>query len=88
MSKKEIEKKVINEINEVLKENKQKVNVTEDGKWKEAQFNADLGFDSLKTVELFMECERVFNVKFTDEEIFKADTIGKMIEKINEKLGV
>lgn len=88
LTKEEIEKIVINSINIELQGKKQKLKITEDGKWKEAQFNSDLGLDSLNTVELFMECEKECGVTFTDEEILKADTVGKLIDKIVEKLSL
>ena len=83
---KNIEKEVIKLINNELKEFKRKLNVDKDGEWKNAQFNADLGLDSLKTVEIFMECENSFDVSFTEDEILKAKTVGELINKINDKL--
>lgn len=86
MSKKEIEEIVVFAVNSELKEYKRTLNLDKEGKWKEAEFRADLGMDSLKTVETFMICEKEFGITFTDDEIFKADTIGKLIEKIEGKL--
>ncbi len=83
---KDIEQKVIKLINNEFKGFKRKLNVDKDGEWKTAQFYADLGLDSLKTVEIFMECENLFDVSFTDNEILKTKTVGELINKINDKL--
>lgn len=86
MKKEEIDKIVIDTINAELKEYKRSINADKEGKWKEAEFRADLGLDSLKTVEIFMECENSFDVSFTDDEILKTKTVGELINKINDKL--
>ena len=46
-----------------------------------------LGADSLDTVELLMEFEKVFGIKIPDEETSGIDTVGAAIEKVTEKLG-
>ncbi|MDO4715789.1 MAG: acyl carrier protein [Bacteroidales bacterium] len=48
----------------------------------EASFTQDLGADSLDTVELIMELEKVFNVSIPDEEAEKIQTVGDAIAYI------
>ena len=52
-----------------------------------ASFTNDLGADSLDTVELLMEFERVFGIKIPDEETSGIATVGDAIAKVAEKLG-
>ena len=51
-----------------------------------ASFTNDLGADSLDTVELLLEFERVFGLKIPDEETSSIATVGDAIEKVNAKL--
>ena len=51
-----------------------------------ANFTNDLGADSLDTVELLMEFEKVFGIKIPDEETSGIATVGDAIEKVAEKL--
>lgn len=53
----------------------------------ESSFTNDLGADSLDTVELLMEFERVFGIKIPDEETSGIATVGDAIAKVAEKLG-
>ncbi|MBO4447323.1 MAG: acyl carrier protein [Bacteroidales bacterium] len=55
--------------------------VTED-----ANFTNDLGADSLDTVELLMEFEKVFGIKIPDEETSTIATVKDAIDKVAEKL--
>ena len=43
--------------------------------------------DSLDTVELLMEFEKVFGIKIPDEETSGIATVGDAIAKVTEKLG-
>ena len=86
MKKNKIEEIVAFAINTELKEFKRKLTTDKEGKWKEAEFRADLGMDSLKTVEAFMICEKECGITFTDDEIIKSKTVGDLINKIQEKL--
>ncbi|MCR5560261.1 MAG: acyl carrier protein [Bacteroidales bacterium] len=52
-----------------------------------ANFTNDLGADSLDTVELLMEFEKVFGVKIPDEETSGIATVKDAIDKVAEKLG-
>lgn len=47
-----------------------------------AEFTKDLGADSLDTVELIMEFEKVFDIKIPDEEAEKIATVGDAISYI------
>ena len=48
----------------------------------EASFTADLGADSLDTVELIMEFEKVFNIQIPEEAAEKIGTVGDAISHI------
>ena len=52
----------------------------------EASFTNDLGADSLDTVELLMEFEKVFGIKIPDEETSAISTVKDAIDKVAEKL--
>ncbi|MBQ9474974.1 MAG: acyl carrier protein [Bacteroidales bacterium] len=54
----------------------------------EANFTSDLGADSLDTVELLMEFEKVFGIKIPDDETQGIATVGDTIDKVCEKLGI
>ncbi|MCH5172776.1 MAG: acyl carrier protein [Bacteroidales bacterium] len=56
--------------------------VTED-----ANFTNDLGADSLDTVELLMEFEKVFGIRIPDEETSTISTVKDAIDKVAEKIG-
>lgn len=51
-----------------------------------ANFTNDLGADSLDTVELLMEFERVFKIKIPDEETATIATVEDACKKVAEKL--
>ena len=51
-----------------------------------ASFTNDLGADSLDTVELLMEFERVFDIKIPDEETSGISTVGDAIAKVQEMI--
>ena len=51
-----------------------------------ANFTNDLGADSLDTVELLMEFERVFGIKIPDEETSTIATVKDAIDTVQEKL--
>ena len=50
----------------------------------EATFTGDLGADSLDTVELVMEFEKAFGVQVADEDAEKFQTVGDVINYIEE----
>jgi len=51
-----------------------------------ANFTNDLGADSLDTVELLMEFEKVFGIKIPDEETNSIATVKDAVDKVAEKL--
>lgn len=51
-----------------------------------ANFTNDLGADSLDTVELLMEFEKVFGIKIPDEETSTIATVQDAVCKVLEKL--
>jgi len=51
-----------------------------------ANFTNDLGADSLDTVELLMEFEKVFGIKIPDEETSAIATVKDAVDKVAEKL--
>lgn len=63
-----------------------KLGVTESEVTETANFTNDLGADSLDTVELLMEFERVFGIKIPDEETSTIATVADAIAKVEEKL--
>ena len=50
----------------------------------EASFTNDLGADSLHTVELIMEFEKVFGISIPDDKAEKIATVGDAITYIQE----
>jgi len=63
-----------------------KLGVEESEVTESANFTNDLGADSLDTVELLMEFERVFGIKIPDEETSGIATVADAIDKVAEKL--
>ena len=51
-----------------------------------ASFTNDLGADSLDTVELLMEFEKVFGIKIPDEETSSISIVKDACDKVAEKL--
>lgn len=49
-----------------------------------AEFNKDLGADSLDTVELIMEFEKAFNLQIPDADAENIKTVGDAIAYIEE----
>ena len=52
----------------------------------EKSFTNDLGADSLDTVELIMEFENSFGIKFPEEEAEKIQTVGDAVAYIENLL--
>ncbi len=52
----------------------------------EASFSNDLGADSLDTVELIMEFEKVFNISIPDDQAEKIVTVKDSIEYLQENV--
>jgi len=78
------------EYDEILKKVKaiivDKLGVEESEVTESANFTNDLGADSLDTVELLMEFEKVFGIKIPDEETSKIATVKDAVDKVAEKL--
>lgn len=71
----DVEQKVKNIIVE-------KLTVDENEVTPEAEFNKDLGADSLDTVELIMEFEKVFDLQIPGPEAEKIKTVGDAVAYI------
>ena len=52
----------------------------------EASFTADLGADSLDSVELIMELEREFDIEISDTEAEKLATVAKVIKFVEDRM--
>ncbi|MDI6780210.1 MAG: acyl carrier protein [Bacteroidota bacterium] len=63
-----------------------KLGVEESAVTPEASFTNDLGADSLDTVELVMEFEKVFGIQIPDEEAEKISTVGDAINYLTAKI--
>ena len=61
-----------------------KLGVEESEVTTEANFTADLGADSLDTVELIMEFEKEFNISIPDDQAEKITTVGDAVSYIEE----
>jgi acyl carrier protein len=59
-----------------------KLGVDESEVTQEASFTNDLGADSLDTVELIMEFEKVFSVTIPDDQAENIQTVGQAIAYI------
>ena len=51
-----------------------------------ASFTNESGADSLDTVELLMEFEKVFGIRIPDEETAGISTVKDAVDKVAEKL--
>jgi acyl carrier protein len=61
-----------------------KLGVDESEVTEKASFTNDLGADSLDTVELIMEFEKVFNISIPDEQAENIQTVGQAIEYLEQ----
>ena len=61
-----------------------KLSVEETEVTNEASFTNDLGADSLDTVELIMEFEKVFDTTIPDDQVEKITTVGDAVKYILE----
>ncbi|MCX8480015.1 MAG: acyl carrier protein [Chitinophagales bacterium] len=61
-----------------------KLGVEETEVTSEASFTADLGADSLDTVELIMEFEKEFNISIPDEQAEKITKVGEAVAYLSE----
>ena len=79
------EEEIVKQVKAIIVD---KLGVEESEVTETANFTNDLGADSLDTVELLMEFERVFGIKIPDEETSTIATVADAIAKVAEKLGV
>ena len=63
-----------------------KLGVDENEVKSEASFANDLGADSLDTVELIMEFEKVFSISIPDDQAEKISTVGDAIAYITKAI--
>jgi acyl carrier protein len=70
---------VYERIREVLAE---RLSVEESEITEEANFQEDLGADSLDLVEMIMELEDQFGIKIPDEDAQKIQTVGQAVEYV------
>jgi len=75
---------IVNKVKAIIVD---KLGVEESEVTENANFTNDLGADSLDTVELLMEFEKVFGIKIPDEETSNIATVKDAVEKVKEKLG-
>ena len=77
------EEEIVKQVKSIIVD---KLGVEESEVTESANFTNDLGADSLDTVELLMEFERVFGIKIPDEETSTIATVKDAIDKVKEKL--
>ena len=63
-----------------------KLGVEESQVTNEANFQTDLGADSLDTVEMIMEFEKDFNISIPDEDAQKIATVGDAIAYVENAM--
>ena len=77
------EEEIVKQVKAIIVD---KLGVEESEVTESANFTTALGADSLDTVELLMEFERVFGIKIPDEETSTIATVKDAIDKVKEKL--
>ncbi len=77
------EEEIVKQVKAIIVD---KLGVEESEVTETANFTNDLGADSLDTVELLMEFERVFGIKIPDEETSSIATVADAIAKVKEKI--
>lgn len=77
------EEEIVKQVKAIIVD---KLGVEESEVTESANFTNDLGADSLDTVELLMEFERVFGIKIPDEETSTIATVKDAIDKVKKKL--
>lgn len=77
------EEEIVKQVKAIIVD---KLGVEESEVTESANFTNGLGADSLDTVELLMEFERVFGIKIPDEETSTIATVKDAIDKVKEKL--
>ncbi|MCE7068303.1 MULTISPECIES: acyl carrier protein [Dyadobacter] len=64
----------------------EKLGVEESEVTSEANFQNDLGADSLDTVELIMEFEKEFNLSIPDDQAENIGTVGQAVAYLEENV--
>ena len=77
------EEEIVKQVKAIIVD---KLGVEESEVTESANFTNDLGADSLDTVELLMEFERVVGIKIPDQETSTIATVKDAIDKVKEKL--
>ena len=75
------EMEIAAKVKEIIKD---KLSVDDADVQEAASFANDLGADSLDTVELIMEFEKVFKIQIPDDQAEKIATVGDAIAYIQE----
>ncbi len=81
--KRTIMQEIIDEVKDVIAE---KLSVDKEEITLDKSFTADLGADSLDTVELIIEFEKRFGVSIPDEDAEKIQTVGDAVEYIQSHI--
>ena len=76
---------IVNQVKAIIVD---KLGAEESEVTESANFTNDLGADSLDTVELIMEFERVFDIKIPDEDGGQISTVGDAIAYVENKLSL
>lgn len=74
---------IVNQVKAIIVD---KLGAEESEVTESANFTNDLGADSLDTVELIMEFERVFDIKIPYEDGGQISTVGDAIAYVENKL--
>ena len=74
---------IVNQVKAIIVD---KLGAEESEVTESANFTNDLGADSLDTVGLIMEFERVFDIKIPDEDGGQISTVGDAIAYVENKL--
>ncbi len=74
---------IVNQVKAIIVD---KLGAEESEVTESANFTNDLGADSLDTVELIMEFERVFDIKIPDEDGGQISTVGDAIAYVENKI--
>ena len=77
------QQEIFEKVKEIVKE---QLEVEEEKITPAAQFNNDLGADSLDTVELVMALEEEFDTEIPDEDAEKILTVQDAVDYISNKL--
>lgn len=77
------EEEIVKQVKAIIVD---KLGVEESEVTESANFTNDLGADSLDTVELLMEFERVFGIKIPDEDASQIATVADAVNYVEKKV--